>query len=62
MQEAESEQKLYKYKRTFTMATDDRPPAQMDKDALTAYIREVLGMTGSSPETRIPEGADSTAK
>ncbi len=45
--DTESIKGLYRYKRTFEVTTKERP-AEMDKDVLTDYIRELLGATGDN--------------
>ncbi len=58
MTEIEAAPNLYRYKRTFTTSVKDRPPVDMDRDALTAYIREILGAPGSGNKASGAEGAD----
>ena len=50
MPETEQKPKLFKYSRTFEAAEKEKQPAEMDKDALKAYIREILGTV--APEAK----------
>ena len=55
MSETDNELKPYRYMRRFDGATKSTPVAEMDKDALQAYIKKILapgdGKAGASEIT-----------
>ncbi len=52
--EPEDDTKPYRYNRSFKGVTVTLPAAEMDKDALQAYIKSLLGMKGSEDKSTEP--------
>ncbi len=44
MSTAQEERKPYKYVHTFETVTEEKPPEDVDRDALQTYINGLLGL------------------